>query len=101
MAKPDQHHFILLSLMDGVGFTEKGQTLLVNNMTGGVAVYIYNEKQEDLLQIVYEPRMIPRMSIIAKKLPIRSLRRHIYRRHGGWQVLTDNLELYVENGLLT
>ena len=102
MSKPNPNHKILQSLLEGIGFTEKQHTLLVNEATGGVAAYLYDPNTGDLLQVIYNPVAIPQLVVIAKTTNTVDLRRHIYRRHGCWRVRTNNLDLNVDDtGKLT
>ena len=100
MSKPDPGHLFLLSLADGAGLTEKKQTLLHNGCC--MAAYFYDEVGGHMLQIAYDPDTKPKLMVIAKCLPKNSVLRHIYRRHGGWEVDENGLGLNVDDyGRLT
>jgi hypothetical protein len=100
MAKPDPGHIFLLNLADGAGLTEKKQTLLTQGHR--MAAYFYDEVGCNLLQVAYDPNAKPKLMIIAKCLPLHSVMRHIYRRHGDWLVMENGLGLNTDkDGYLT
>ena len=96
MGKPDRTHSILNSLLLGEGLNERGNNLFVTEDGMCVAAYFYDLATEDLLQVTYTATDYPAMFVVAKKMTLPSLRRHIYRRHGGWRVMKNNLDLTVD-----